>query len=41
MNQIDPECPKCHLINIVFDHDKLPLPCQFCGAELKGKDETD
>lgn len=34
---IEPTCPKCHLVNIIFDFHKLPLDCQFCGAGLVKK----
>lgn len=37
--KINPECPACHLINIIFNTDNLPMKCQFCGTELKEEDE--
>ena len=36
MNKINPRCPQCHLINIIFNDDNLPMKCQFCGAALEG-----
>ena len=32
---INPECPRCKLENIIFEFDKLPMKCQFCGEELE------
>jgi hypothetical protein len=40
--KINPECPKCHLISIIFDFNKLPMQCQYCGNELEEiRTETD
>lgn len=36
MNEIESRCPKCYLINIIFEDDSLPMKCQFCGAALEG-----
>ena len=38
--KIEPECPKCHLTNIIFDFDTLPLDCKFCGASLDSYGES-
>jgi ribosomal protein S27E len=32
--KIKPTCPKCRLVNVIFDFDKPPMKCQYCGAEL-------
>lgn len=36
--KINPECPSCHLVNIIFDFHKLPMPCVHCGNSLKIED---
>lgn len=33
-SKINPVCPKCLLTNIIFNFDRLPKKCQFCGADL-------
>lgn len=37
--KINPECPKCNLINILFDFHKLPMNCIYCGADLEEENE--
>lgn len=35
-SKINPICPECFLVNIIFNFDRLPKKCQFCGADLIG-----
>ena len=35
--KIKPVCPNCRLVNIIFDTDKSPMKCQYCGVILEVK----
>jgi ribosomal protein S27E len=38
-SEVNPICPKCRLENIIFEWHKLPLRCNYCGADLIKKEK--